>query len=601
MPTAITPAKFQGVVKQGFERLQTYRKARAMYIAELEGQYYRQTHGLSGDEPLNLIYHTVRTIVPNMVMQNPMTDVATDSLAHKEYAELLGLAIDRTVTDIKLEESLRAWIVSAIFAFGVMKVSLAASDCFIQYGDIDIDPGQVYAKIVDLDDFVFDPVCTDMKESSFMGNRVRVPRQMLLDDPTYDKEMVMKLPISKFGDNDRVEDHTMSKSASEVYSLQDMVDVVELWVPEANAMVTISDPQQIILDRYLRTVDYYGPKEGPYVLLSFSPPVPNNPLPIAPVSLWYDLHKVANRIFKRMMDQADRQKDVLAYAPAFADDAQDMIDAEDGDSVAVTDPSQMAVVSWGGANSQNTEMATQMQMWFNYMAGNPDQVAGNMTKGTKGTKETATKSSIMQSNASVGTDDARGIVEKQTGEISKRIGWFLHNDPLINLPLTKRTTGGEYKQLTLTPEQRDGDFLEYVFKIRGRSMVPLDATTRARLMLEFAVKVMPAVVNAAMISMQMGFPFNLVGCLRDLAEDQGLTADVMSWFDDPMFAERISLQLAMGKMNPGKAGGDSGGGNTMQNGQPGQVMSVKSDSEQFNSDAQQGSAGAQSDMSVGGY
>jgi hypothetical protein len=598
MPTAITPAKFQGVVKQGFERLQTYRKARAMFIAELEGQYYRQTHGLSGDEPLNLIYHTVRTIVPNMVMQNPQTDVATEYMKHREYAELLGLAIDRTVTDIKLEEQLRAWIVSAIFAFGVMKVSLAASDCFIQYGDINIDPGQVYAKIVDLDDFVFDPICTDMKESSFMGNRVRVPRQILLDDDSYNHDAVLKLPMSKFGDDNRVEEHTKSKSASETYALQDMVDVVEVWLPEADAMVSMPDPQQLIMDEYLRTTDYYGPKEGPYVLLSFSPPVPNNPLPIAPVSLWFDLHKVANRIFKRMMDQADRQKDVLAYAPAFADDAQDMIDAEDGDSVAVTDPSQMAVVSWGGANSKNQEMSQQMQMWFNYMAGNPDQVAGNMTKGTKGTKETATKSSIMQSNASVGTDDARGIVEKQTGEISKRIGWFLHNDPLIKLPLTKRETGGEYRQLMLTPEQRMGDFLEYVFKIRGKSMVPLDPTTRAHLMMEFAIKVMPAVINAAMMAMQMGFPFNIMGCLRDLADQQGLTADVMSWFDDPLFVERINLMLAMGKMNPGKAGGE-GGNNTMQNGQPGQVMSTMNPDQQANSDAQAGANDSQSSM--GGY
>ncbi len=599
MPALVTANQFQNTAKRGFERLQQYRKARAMFIKEFEGQYYRASKGMTGQEPLNLIYHTIRTMLPNLVMQNPMTDVGTEYIPYKPYAEMLGLAIDKTCADIKLEEALRAWIVSAIFAFGVMKVSLSASDCFIQYGDIDIDPGQVYAKIVDLDDFLFDPVCTDMKESSFMGSRVRVPRQILLDTDGYNHDLVLKLPTSRFGDNTRVEsDSKLSQAVSETYTLQDFVDVVETWVPEANAMVTISDPQQIIMGDYLRTTDYYGPKEGPYVLLSFSPPVPGNPLPVAPVSLWYDLHKMCNRTLKRSMDQADRQKDVLAYSPAFADDAQDMVDSEDGDSVAVTDPSQMAVMSWGGSNSKNDLASTQMQMWFNYMAGNPDLVAGNQTKGTKGSKETATKACIMHSNASVGTGDARGITEKQTAEISKRIGWFLHTDPLINLPLTKRTTGNQYQQLMLTPEQRMGDFLDYAFKIRARSMVPLDAGTRARLMMEYAIKVMPAVVNAGTVAMKMGVPFNTMACLRDLADEQGLTADVMSWFDDPLFAERINLMMAMGPQNQGKAG--QGGNSTIQNGQPGTVMSTNTPTEQFNQDAQNGANDFQSNM-TGGY
>jgi hypothetical protein len=237
-------------------------------------------------------------------------------------------------------------------------------------------------------------------------------------------------------------------------------------------------------------------------------------------------------------------------------------------------------------------------MWFNYMAGNPDQVAGNMTKGTKGTKETATKSSIMQSNASVGTDDARGIAEKQTAEVTKRIGWYLHTDPLINLPLTKRKTGGQYQQLTLTPEQRQGDFLDYAFKIRARSMVPLDAATRANLMMEFAVKVMPSVINAGMMAMQMGFPFNSMACLRDLADDQGLTADVMSWFDDPLFEQRINMMMAMGPQNQGPA---SQGNSTMQNGQPGAVMSTSTPNQQFNENAQNSDNAAEVQSQLGQF
>jgi hypothetical protein len=527
-----------------------------------------------------------------MVMQNPITEVSSDYLAYKEYAGMLGLAVDKTVTGLKLKEELRAWIVSAIFAFGIMKVSLASSENMIVDGDTTIDPGQVYAEIVDLDDFVFDPTCTDLRKSTFLGSRVRVPRQQLLDDPSYNKEMVMKLPTSKYGGNDRVDTMTRQSTAvSESYTLQDFVDVVELWVPEANALVTISDPQQIILEDYLRSVDYHGPAEGPYVFLNFSPPVPGNPLPVAPVSLWYDLHMIANRTFKRMMNQADNQKDILAYSPAFADEAQDILDAEDGDSVAVSDPKAAQIMSFGGANTRNEQMVQQMQMWFNYVAGNPDQMAGNMSKATKGSKETATRTSAMQSNMSVSLDDAQGIVQDATAEVSKRIAWYLHTDPLIELPLTRRTTGGEFQQVILTPEQRRGDFLLYTFNIRAKSMVPTDPVTRARLMTEFAVNVMPGIVNAANIAMTMGIPFNVQRCLTDLAEQQGLTADVQDWFDDPEFMNRMKLRMQLGPQNQGKAGG----GQAQQNGGFGGGPAA-SPEQKFNQDAQAGANQSQADM-----
>jgi hypothetical protein len=214
-----------------------------------------------------------------------------------------------------------------------------------------------------------------------------------------------------------------------------------------------------------------------------------------------------------------------------------------------------------------------------------------MSKATKGSKETATRTQAMQSNMSVSLDDAQGLVGDAVGEVSKRIAWYLHTDPLIDLPLTKRTTGGEFQQITLTPEQRQGDFLDYTFKIRQKSMVPTDPITRARLMTEFAVNIMPGIVNAANIAMTMGIPFNVQRCLTDLAEQQGLTADVMAWFDDPQFMQRMNMRLQLGPQNQGK----SGGGEVAQNGSVGGGATA-SPEQQFNQDAQAGANAAQSGM-----
>ena len=593
MPEEIIPSRVQTTVLRGFQRLQQYRRARAMFVKEFVGQYYQGQRGLTGDEPINLIFHTIRTMVPNLVMQNPINELVTDFTPQRFYGELLGLAVDKTERDIKLKQTLRAWIVAAIFAMGILKTGIAASGETLQFGDTRVDPGRIYTSLVDLDDFVFDPVCTDLEKSTFLGDRIRVPRQLLLDTKGYDHDLVVKLPKSTYNVDRKVENLTKRNVAQmEMYTLQDFVDVVELWVPEANAIVTIPDPVQITFDRYIRIKDYYGPKEGPYTFLSFTPPVPNNPLPVAAVSLWYDLHRMANRMFKKTMDQAERQKDILVYNPAQADEAQDILESKDGDSVASQSPKDINVVSFGGQQRSNEVMLQELQVWYNYISGNPDQMAGNIPKGQRG-RETATRSSILQSNASIGIEDARGILYDKTSEVSRKIGWFLHTDPLIDMLLTKRRTGGEQIQLQLTPEQRVGDFLKFTFRIVARSMSRLDPAIRSKRIVEFATNLVPALMNSAMIALQMGVPFNVQKAITDLAKELDLTEYVQDWFEDPEFEKKMAIMMAKGPQNAGKASMITPGAIAQNGGFP-ETRNVFTPGQESNRNAQTGAAESQS-------
>lgn len=593
MPVDVTASKVQNIVLRGFQRGQSYRRARAMFVKEFVGQYYRKARGLTGDEPINLIFHTIRTLVPHLVMKNPVNELITTYTPQKAYGELLGLAINQTEQDIKLKESLRAWIVSALFGWGIVKVGIAASGEMLTVGDTRIDPGQVYAKLVDLDDFVIDPVCTDINEATFKGSRIRIPRQVLLDTKGYNHDLVRRLPLSKYNTDGRVEELSKQNvSSMEAYTLQDYVDVIELWVPEANALVTISDPTQITFDDYLRVTDYYGPDTGPYVDLSFTPPVPNNPYPIAPVSLWYDIHRMANRMFKKIMDQADRQKDVLLYNPAQADEAEDVRLAQDGDTIASVDPKGMQIASFGGQNRSNEAMLQEMQTWYNYISGNPDQLAGNIPSQAR-TKETATRSQILQANASISIEDSRDILYDKTAEISRVIGWYLHTDPLIKLPVAKRMTGGKQIQLWLTPEQRTGDFLKFVFKIVQRSMSRMDPTIKSKRVLEFATNLIPSIMNSGMIAMQMGLPFNVQRAITDAAKEMGILEEVQDWFDDPEFEQKMMMYLKMGPKDAGKATSMTPEGTLQNQGSPmaRNIMTPQQDANQF---AQQGAAESQS-------
>lgn len=593
-PEIVSPEKVQNIVRLGFNRLNHFNKVVAMLFKSYVGQYYRETKGLEGDEPLNLVFNTIRAYVPNLVSQTPISQVITPYLQHKQYAELLGLGLDSTARQIRLKQTIRAWITNALFGWGIIKVGLAAKGELIQIDDVMIDPGQVYATLVSLNDFGFDPTCTDIRKAKSLWHRTTLPRQWLLDTDGYDHDLVRELPSSRTSLSDKLAGISMTEEAKQAMAkLQDEVDVVEMYVPEIESLVTMGDPTQKVQSRYIKVGEFNGPKEGPYVFLSYSPPVEGNPLPVAPVSIWYDLAVNANRVFRKMMEQVNQQKDVGLYNPAQVDEIKDIQEASTGDWIPSTDPKGVEIKSFGGQNPKNELMLQQLQIWYNYMSGNPDQITGNITPGTKGSKETATKAQILQSNASIGIEDMRDITYDQTAEIMRRIAWYLHTDPLIDLPLTKRRTGGEYQQLRLTPEERQGDFLDYTFKIVARSMTKLDPMVRSQKIERFCVNVIPSAAITAMTMMQIGIPFNLQRYLTRIAFEWGIGEWVEDLFDDPEFMQRMEIYMMLGPGNAGKAGGNSPAGVQQNNGNP-MARPIQTPSQEFNKQAQETAAMGQS-------
>jgi hypothetical protein len=561
MPDILTPKIMQQALLEGINRKHRYLRQRAMYIKDYVGQYYSSVAGLTGDQPINMIFVTLRALIPNLVQKNPTNKVITEIVPFIPYAELLGYSLDKLQKTIKMKKILRGGIVDSVFGFAIFKTALKASGLTLTIDDVDVDPGQIYTDNVDLDDFVFDPLCKKLDKATWMGHRVRVRRQQLLNDPDFNEVLVRALPSAK---NEQNRDRrasaltTRSTAAMAQYQLMDYVNVYEVWVPEANAIIYMPDPKEVTFEQFLATKDYYGPKTGPYTILSLTPPVPDNPFPVAPVGIWRDLNDMANRLMRKLLNQADRQKDGVLYKPAYADVAQAMIDDMDGFTIACDDPTAVVTVSMGGTNQDNERAIQQVSFWYNLIAGNPQQMAGLQTGA-----ETATGQEILQANASITIEDARDIISDCMGDISAKQAWYLHHDPLVEMPLTKRSTGGEMIQLWLTPEQRMGSWLDYTFRIVKRSMQSLDPAIRTKRIMDFCTNVLPAAVMAAQGMLQMGYPFNLETHLTEIASE----LDIMEWyvkvFNDPELKERILLYAMLGPKRTGKAGGGGGGGTTM--------------------------------------
>jgi hypothetical protein len=100
--------------------------------------------------------------------------------------------------------------------------------------------------------------------------------------------------------------------SSEYTDIARYVDLVDLYLPREGLICTLPYQQGATADKFLAQSEYVGPDSGPYHMLAFTP-VSDNILPVAPVSIWYDLHVLGNRIARKLARQADASKRVLAY------------------------------------------------------------------------------------------------------------------------------------------------------------------------------------------------------------------------------------------------------------------------------------------------
>ena len=572
MPVEMGPKKVQEYAHKGIKRLKNFRNARLMFLRNYTGQYYDQDHGQIGNEALNLIFNAIRTLLPNIVMGHPTHNVTSKYVAYKDYAELQSMALTQHDREIDIKNVYRRVIVDSIFTLGILKTGIAESDSVYSFDEYDqVDTGQVYTEAVDFDNFIVDPNSTEhlFRDAAFLGDRITIAREALLETGLYDNELVEKLPTAGgYGNRGRRAENLSQKSLSQgrLADFQDEVEIAELWVPSANVILTIPGDESVRFDDYLRVDDHYGPQEGPYTLLAMTPPVPGNPLPVPAVGVWNDLHTLANRMAKKIIDQAERQKDIVGYKRSAADDAQEALDAGDGDAVAMDDPDGLRVHSFGGQQSSNESHLVQLQAWFNMMAGNPRQ-AGGISQDA----ESATEARILDQNANIGLEDMKGLVYDMAASEARKRAWFFHTDPLIEVPLVRREQvppqygqgpNGpmivepgriEEKQVYLTPEARQGNFLDYHFTIEPESMGRMDSQTRYQQALDFATKVMPAVLQSTQTAMALGVPFSPKAFLLRMAKDRGI-----DWLDEVFYDPEFQQQMMMQMMQLPQAEGSQG-------------------------------------------
>lgn len=565
------------LVRIGDEKMRHFRRARVRFLSQFVTRFYGKQSLTSVDQedrkasPLNLLYNAITTYIPNLVYGDPKTKVRTEFLPYRAYADRLELATNVLAKRCKIRDTLRMTITDAILLCGWMKTGICSSD---QTLDLDGEQhviGEPYAMRVDPDDMIIDPLARCMEEAIFVGNRFRLPKQMLIDSGAYPADKVNKL-ISRYDQAFRSEVSTLSGSQfmfGDSNTDIEYVDLVEIYLPHDKKIVTIPYDLSGGSDDVINEVDYDGPDTGPYHQLAFTP-VPDNIMPVAPAMVWFDLHMMANRIARKIARQSERMKQIVAYEGSAVEDMQELVDADDGEAVRVDNIDGIKEVNYGGTGEDAYKYMEWCQQKFSEMANNVDLLSGQSASAP-----TATQAEMLQSNSSVRLSDMQNTIYQFTAKVLGDLAYFLHTDPLINLPLIRRNNGVE-EQVFYTPEMRDGLWLDYNISVQPYSMARQDPNTKLRRILEFATNVIPA---AAQSFQMLGPAFNIQGFLELVAKEVGIEeADqiinnqmLQQWIQMQAMAvqpgPKVGMQYPPGPMPPGGPP-TQGNGFSFQPGQP---------------------------------
>ncbi len=502
--------KLRAAMECSRKALQPFREKRLDRIRQYVGANYSDD-GAKDKVPMNLLELALNIYARSLTARTPQVVCTTEYREVKSTASLLELAINHVIKEMKLIKALRESVLNALFSVGIIKVGMEATGT-IPIGDTLRYVGQPFAESVDLDDWVHDTTARKFEHIQFAGNRYRLPLDQVKNSELYDEKERAKLKPTAKGsggqdESDRAERLSQGNSYKSDDEYADFVELWDMWLPMENKLLTFADDSE---SGVLREVEWDGPLQGPYKLLSFSD-VPNNIMPLAPSAAWQDIHTLCNCLMRKLGRQGERQKTVLGVMSGGDGDAQRIAKSSDGDIIKLDNPDKAREYRFGGVDSATLGFTIQLKDMFSWFGGNLDSLGGLSPM-----SDTLGQDKLLVENSSKRIADMQDRTIDFTRDTINDIAWYLFTDPLIDLPLSRRVEGTDISvPVRFTPEERKGDFLHYNINIQPYSM---QEQTPAMKLQTISQVFQTFIVPFAPMLQEQGMSINFEGLLRTISK-----------------------------------------------------------------------------------
>lgn len=481
-------------IEPAMKQLKPFRDELTSALASYTGPHYGQQPTV--DKPINMLQLSVESLLQQLSSRAPQVLCFSHKPELKSSSIEMELAMNQALKKMKFEQEHRLWVLSAIFCVGIMEVGLD----IVSSPEIDGEPlpmTEIFCETIMFDDFVFDTGATkwDGRQVAFWGHKYRMSLKAAQNDKRFDKEARKNLKAVEAPDKDGPESISKQNGGGNNDPFTEMCEIWQIFVPEENEVITFSCEGG---DMPLKTVEWKGPKRGPYHMFGFNP-VLKNIMPLSAVANWIDLDDLLNKLYVKCGEQASRQKSIGITDLQGAQDASNIIKTSDGDVLAVGQPGAFKEASFGGVNQQTLGFALNVKNMADFTMNNL-----SAQNGLGASAPTLGQEQMIKQASSVRIAAMQGVLLTATKAILEDVAYYLHSHPTIEFDLTREIPGTDFKLPIRWPrrdngyglevDMRLGDYEEYAIDIEPYSMTEVSPGQRAGLLRQiWREDVLPAV------------------------------------------------------------------------------------------------------------
>lgn len=451
--------------------MEPFRRVRKELIKDYVGSWYAES-GAENKTLVNLINQTARIYTISLAANNPQVLVSTPRMESLPFARRFEVNLNKLISDMALDTTFRAIVMDAFFCLGCGVVMMRDTDTRFHgllesEEDVWLDPGEPWFNRVSLDDLILDMPAKELSKMRYCGHRYRADYEKVMDEPAYDKKVKKKLKPTSREHHDSVgaaRDIASEWGGAEDDDLKDMIWLMDVWIPENNSIATMACDQNDLPPLLER--DWVGSQAGPYKFLSLGD-TPDNVIPTSPAINLKGMHDLQNRLHRRMESDSDAHRVVNVYPPSMADDAERLRTAGRNSWQQGKSPEQIKQFEMGGVDQRDMALAT-------FLQGEYDRFAGNLIAmgGLGAQASTVGQEEIINGNVSKNVADMRQSVVLFASECILDLGRLMWEDQTLEIKTSIPVDNtGIRVSSDWTPDNRQGDFEDYEFRVEPYSMV----------------------------------------------------------------------------------------------------------------------------------
>lgn len=524
--------KFVGATNAHWRRLKSTRETFVDHVKQFVGSWFGENDIDEILEPF--ITGFVETLCNNLAANNPVVSITTPIYELKTAAFEAGLVVNQAIEEMNLGRWFSRVLKNAMFGPGVMVVGI--SESAQGFGR---RQGDVFAEVVDPDDWIQDTNAAAWEMGKFFGYRSHDSIDDLIADESYDEEWrneLAKAPDTAGTDRtmepERASDIGLPRDDLEQSEPEECLDLWHFYLPREGLVATfVGKPadggEDVVSEKLVRLKPYTGPRTGPFEMLPLSE-VPGNPLPLPPVSKIRAIHDLLNDIAANNGEDATAENRVLAYQRTATKDVENLLAAGRNAAIAMDHLDKIKEFKIAGVDAANLQVQQSLASRANYHAGNPEALGGQAVQA-----DTAKQEAMIKESASTQLGAIRIEFLKFAKRVLDRIAEYVLTDPTMDRLVNRPLGGGQSMAVNVTAAHMEplaGNFGHLNLRITPYSMESRTPVDKFRSLGELYAMVGQA-AQAGMATAEQGIQPRYDGLIRIGSQTLGIDDIVDDVFD----------------------------------------------------------------------